>query len=245
MPDALLPKLKLLPGGPFFEIDWDSLFLGRDCHLAQQIADFKNKVVSNRHCCVKKATDGRWTLEDLQSTNGTWVGGKRLDQPVALTSGVVFSMGRGGPTFEFILPIAPDAGKTFLEGDPAFEATQLEAKRDGSAELPYKVGKTPEVSLRHRRTGEEFRAKGYTVVLGRDPAATQILIRTDDQKHISGRHAELQFRSGGQCVIRDLESRNGSWLNGQVLKGEQPLKVGDLNVLGSPLTTLLVEALDQ
>jgi len=30
-----------------------------------------------------------------------------------------------------------------------------------------------------------------------------------------------------------------------VLKGEQPLKVGDLIVLGSPLTTLLVEALDQ
>jgi len=107
------------------------------------------------------------------------------------------------------------------------------------------VGKTPEVVLKHRRTGEEFRAKGYTVVLGRDAATVQILLRTDDQKHISGRHAELQFRSDGQCIIRDLESRNGSWLNEQALKGERPLNVGDRIVLGSPMTTLIVEALEQ
>ena len=245
MSDAPSPKLKLLPGGPFIEIDWDSIFLGRDCHLAQHIADLKNKVVSNRHCCVKREKDGRWTLEDLRTTNGTWVNGKRLEQPVVLTSGAVFSMGRAGPRLEFLLPVVEDAGKTFLEEEPAFEATQLEAKPDGSAEKPYKVGKTPEVRVNHRRTGEEFRAKGYTVVIGRDPAAVQIVIRSDDQKHISGRHAELQFRSGGQCIIRDLESRNGTWPNEQTLKGEMPLNVGDRVVLGSPMTTLVVEALDQ
>lgn len=245
MTDALSPKLKLLPEGPFIEIDWDSLFLGRDCHLAQQIADLKNKVVSNRHCSVKKEKDGRWMLEDLRSTNGTWVDGKRLDQPVVLTSGAVFSMGRGGPRFEFLLPVIEDAGKTFLEDDPSFEGTQIEAKPDGSADKPYKVGRTPEVRLKHRRTGEEFRAKGYTVVLGRDPATAQIVVRSDDQKHVSGRHAELQFRSGGQCIIRDLESRNGTWLNEQALEGEKVLNVGNRIVLGSPMTTLIVEALDQ
>jgi pSer/pThr/pTyr-binding forkhead associated (FHA) protein len=245
MSDALTPKLKLLPDGPFIEIDWDSLFLGRDCHLAQHVADLKNKVVSNRHCCISKGRDGRWMVEDLRSTNGTWMDGKRLDQPVVLTSGAAFSMGRGGPRFEFLLPVAEDAGRTLPEEDSAFEATRLEAKSEGSADKPYKVGKTPEVRLRHRRTGEELRAKGYTIVLGRDAETVQILIRSDDQRHISGRHAELQFRSGGQCIIRDLESSNGTWLNEQALKGEKPLNVGDRIVLGSPLTTLVVEALDQ
>jgi hypothetical protein len=53
MTDSPHPKLKLLPDGPFIEIDWDWLFLGRDCPLAQQVAELQNKVVSNRHCCIK------------------------------------------------------------------------------------------------------------------------------------------------------------------------------------------------
>jgi len=54
------PCLKILPDRPFIEIDGDALFLGRDCQLASRIPALKKKVVSNRQCCVKRESDGRW-----------------------------------------------------------------------------------------------------------------------------------------------------------------------------------------
>ena len=103
-----------------------------------------------------------------------------------------------------------------------------------------KVGKRPDVTLRHQASGKEFNAKGYTIVLGCDPVAAQILIRTAEEKHVSGRHAEIQFRSDGSVKLRDLGSRNGTWLNDRSAKDEMPSRVGDRLILGAAATTLVV-----
>jgi pSer/pThr/pTyr-binding forkhead associated (FHA) protein len=236
------PRLKLLPDGPFIEIDGESLYLGRDCHLALSIPQLKNKLVSSRHCCFKRQADGRWTLEDLGSTNGTWLAGSRLKKGAVLKTGDIVSFGRAGPRFEVSLPVL-DPNATISEDEMAAGETLL-ATPDGSAEHPFKVGKTPEIVLRHDRTGDLFSSKGYTIVLGRAPEC-QIVIRTDDQKQVSGRHLEIQFRSNGAAVVRDLASKNGSWLNDKPLKGESPLNLGDKLVLGSKITTLVVTRLER
>jgi pSer/pThr/pTyr-binding forkhead associated (FHA) protein len=238
------PRIQLLPSGPFIEIDGGSLYLGRDCHLAQKIPALTNRVVSNRHCCMKRVKNNDWTIEDLKSTNGTWLNGARLESPAAIHNGDVFSLGRAGPRFGWLLnPTLPPAGAaTMLEPEDA-ESTLLE-DADGSDERPFRVGKTPEVTVRHQRTGQEFTAKGYTIVLGRDPDGAQVVIRSDDQRHVSSRHAEIQFRSDRTVVLRDLDSRNGTWLNDRPVKHEAQLKVGDRIVLGASATTLLVSRLD-
>ncbi len=243
MPDN--PRIKLLPEGLHIEIDGGSLYLGRDCHLASHVPSLLNKVVSNRHCRITRADDGRWSLEDLKSTNGTWLRGTRLMVPAPLRPGDVFSLGRGGPQFEWVQPRPKmsGAGVTIAEEDLTLERTAL-ADPDGSDERPFKAGTTPEATLRHERTGQLFSAKGYTIVLGRDPDAVQILVRSDDEKHVSGRHAEIQFRSDRTVVLRDLGSRNGTWVNDRPVKGETGLKVGDRIVLGLAATTLVVTRLD-
>jgi pSer/pThr/pTyr-binding forkhead associated (FHA) protein len=38
--------------------------------------------------------DGVWMLEDLGSTNGTYVGRRRLDAPIAVEAGTRFRIGR-------------------------------------------------------------------------------------------------------------------------------------------------------
>jgi len=207
------PRIKLLPVGPYIEIDGGSLFLGRDCHLAQHITALINKVVSNRHCCMRTDGTGRWTLEDLGSTNGTWLRGVRLAGPMDLTPGDVLSLGRAGPQFQWEPAETLAAVATMLEGDLAT------TDPDGSDERPFKVGRTPEIALHHERTGHTFTAKGYTVAIGRDPSA-QVVIRAEDERHVSGRHVEIQFRSDGRVVVRDLGSKNGSWLNDKPLKAE-------------------------
>lgn len=110
---------------------------------------------------------------------------------------------------------------------------------------PYRGGPTPSVKLRHERTGAEFEVAGYTIVIGRDPAS-QVVIRSDEERHVSGRHAEIQFRRDGGVVLRDLGSSNGTWLNNQRVgkDSEVPLQVGDRILLGAAATILLVKRLD-
>lgn len=234
------PRLKFLPDGPFVEIDGGALYLGRDCHLAQHIPALKNKVVSNRHCCFKLQPNQVWTLEDLGSTNGTWLAGRRLTKRAALSTGDIVTLGRAGPRLDVTLPIGHASG-TISEDEMAAAETVL-GSPDGSAERPFKVGKTPEVELRHERTGEIFRSRGYTIVVGRAPEC-QIVVRSNDQKQVSGQHLEIQFRSPGSAIVRDLGSKNGSWLNGRPLKQEQAVKVADELTLGSKITTLTVSRL--
>jgi len=237
------PRLRLLPDGPFIEIDGDALFLGRDCVLVTAIPALANKVVSNRHCCIKREPDGQWTIEDLNSTNGTWLRSSRLKRKSVIVAGDEFSLGRFGPKFHCDIPLPIDPNATMREDEFAAAATMLESA-DGSAEHPFKVGKTPEVVLRHQRTGQEFTAKGYTLVLGRDTNSVQICIKSDEEKHVSSRHAEIQFRESGAVVLRDLGSRNGTWLNDKQVKGETEIHVGDKLIIGAPGTTLSVLKLD-
>ncbi len=59
------------------------------------------------------------------------------------------------------------------------------------------------------------------MVIGRDPGC-DIHIPLD---HLSRRHVELEIRSG-QLVLKDLESANGTWVNGERVS-EIALKTGD------------------
>jgi pSer/pThr/pTyr-binding forkhead associated (FHA) protein len=273
------PTIKIYPPGHYVELDGDALFLGRDCNLAALIPCLMNKVVSNRHCVIRREGPTRWMLEDLGSTNGTWVHGQRLAGRILLHTSDEFTLGSKGPLVECVIGFGgtgPD--RTIPEDELSADASRArtiresshEAKTellrpdaataapaaaavprsaaprlsDGSALHPFRVGKEPTVKLVHQGTGETFTATGYTIAIGRDSAAAQIVIRAEEEKHVSGRHAEIQFRADGTVVVRDLESRNGTWLNDKRLKGEMPLRVGDRLLLGNAPTVLVVAELD-
>jgi pSer/pThr/pTyr-binding forkhead associated (FHA) protein len=230
------PRLRLIPDGPIIEIDGDALYLGRDCHLAAHIPALTDMAVTNRHLRITRGNDGRWILEDLGGSSGTWQNGQRVSERTPLASGAEFFLGREGPGFLFLLP--PDD----LDGTPPVPRTRI-SNQDGSPARPFTVGQTPMARLKHERTGEEFSAQGYTIVIGRKPTAAQIVIRADDERHVSGRHAEIRFQANGRAVLCDLGSTNGTWVNNRVVSGQAPLRVGDLIRLGLDVTTLRVMAL--
>ncbi len=68
---------------------------------------------------------------------------------------------------------------------------------------------------------------GQTVTIGRAPT-NQIPLKDE---RCSRNHAEL-FVSEGQWVVRDLDSRNGTVVHEQLIKGDCPLKAGDLIRIG-------------
>lgn len=76
------------------------------------------------------------------------------------------------------------------------------------------------------QVGEQFRLRNPTT-LGRDPSSD---IPVEDD-FVSGQHLRL-LASGGGWLAQDLNSTNGTRLNGARLQGTVPIKPGDILDVG-------------
>lgn len=83
--------------------------------------------------------------------------------------------------------------------------------------------------------GETFAMNG-PVTLGRSPDNTVVL---ESDEFASAHHARIDVRSG-EAWIFDLESRNGTFVNGRRVEGRSPLRPRDVVRVGA--TDLRVEA---
>ena len=64
------------------------LIIGREGDL--RIADPE---ISRRHAVIR-VVDGSLVLDDMQSLNGTWVNGKRIELPILLAPGDAVTLGK-------------------------------------------------------------------------------------------------------------------------------------------------------
>jgi len=64
------------------------------------------------------------------------------------------------------------------------------------------------------------------LVMGRQPDCDVVI----DEPSASKRHAALRWdRAGNRCIVRDLGSTNGTFINGTMkVRGEMPLRDGDV-----------------
>lgn len=67
--------------GDRWEISAKPLIIGRSKEAAVLLLSRK---VSRMHCAVMRQKNGDYSVEDLLSTNGTWVNGQRLEVPAVL-----------------------------------------------------------------------------------------------------------------------------------------------------------------
>jgi hypothetical protein len=105
---------------------------------------------------------------------------------------------------------------------PASDATGMYAASAGLS--PDIVGEEPRLRVEHAmglRDGDEYELIDG-VVLGRGDVAD---IQLEDP-FASTRHAQIS-RQGEVLVLEDLGSTNGTYLNGEPLRGPQPLHPGD------------------
>lgn len=72
-----------------YELKQDSISLGRDIKNDIVINDPE---VSRHHLQITRTADG-YTIEDMGSTNGTFIGGQRINTPRALTHGELIGLG--------------------------------------------------------------------------------------------------------------------------------------------------------
>jgi hypothetical protein len=86
------------------------------------------------------------------------------------------------------------------------------------------------VWLRGTQIGREFELKGSTVTIGRAPENTVAV----GSGRASRAHAEIRADAGGFLLV-DLDSANGTYVNGQRLSEPYRLRVGDLFEIGDEL----------
>ena len=148
-----------------------------------------DRIVSAQHAKIVRL-EGSYVLIDLESRNGTYLGGHRIERS-PLRHGDVVGLGPGGPEFrvEILAPAqAAASGATVVI--PRFE--ELAARRqDGVLLDEAAVGDTP-------------------LVVGRaDDAGLRL-----DSPIVSRSHARFTRRDGA-LTVEDLDSSNGTFLDGK------------------------------
>ncbi len=77
-------------------------------------------------------------------------------------------------------------------------------------------------ALNGPQTGQQYDLNAIESVLGRHPDCTIVL----ESGAVSRQHAKIHKRDGG-FFLEDLKSRNGSFVNGQLVSGEKKLRDGE------------------
>ena len=87
------------------------------------------------------------------------------------------------------------------------------------------------ITLKNRKTGERFSfILKHSFIVGRLKPPSDMQITRDDM-YISGRH--LCFENMNNMVyVKDLNSKNGTWLNGHLLSAKTRIRQGDVLKIG-------------
>ncbi|APZ93855.1 DUF2169 domain-containing protein [Fuerstiella marisgermanici] len=209
-----------------------SLVVGRDWHAADIVIE-ADTALSRAHFRVAVSADGG-LLTDLGSSHGTLINGQRATE-TELNDGDQVAAGETRFSVEHIddsvvQRVAPDDANQ-LEADPA--RTDQPPQSTVTLRILQTIS-APAGQLQYRWLFVTLLAE-ESVILGRVAERSDICI--PDDSGMSGRHLEVS-QSKGQCRAVDLNSSNGSFLNGQRFSNEL-LHNGDEILCGS--TYVLVQ----
>lgn len=214
---------KLVVGDATHELVRGVNSIGRDpeCNV-----EFDHESVSRKHAALLILPSGQILMRDLGSANGTFVNGRRLGE-MDLGDGDEIRIGdavlhlrrkaAAQAKAETPKPVEPKSGAA---GGAAVAATVVGSRLD-TPDAPDEAPAVPKLEL--ELEGKKVELREGTVRIGR---ATDCAIVIDDDALVSRHHAEVEV-SGSLVMLRDLDSSNGTRVNGEVISRAQPLNDGD------------------
>lgn len=171
--------------------------------------------VSRMHAGLEWNGSG-FTLRDLDSANGTFVNSQRLAESARLLrDGDEITLGAQTLVYEIA---RADASELPAETAAVENGATLAAR---GPRLVVTAGPDK---------GQQYVLWGETIIIGRASREATWEIRLTDRE-VSRPHACLR-RRGAQYTLVDLESANGTRLNGAPLKRSAVLKAGDEIAIG-------------
>jgi ABC transport system ATP-binding/permease protein len=207
---------------------------GRDPEV-EGVIDAAAAVVSRRHAEIRRQ-DGTYVLFDLGSFNGTLLNGRRIVEPELLHHNDRIELGPGGPTISFVdsaHPVPrPAQQPAQYNNAPAQQPSGASpsARRMGT----MVIDSASPLQISHAGVGDRpqifmERAFGNSgqLTIGRSEECD---IRLDGLL-ISNRHASILNTTAG-VAIEDLNSSNGTYINGERVTGRKPVRPEDVVQVG-------------
>ncbi|MFI6448173.1 FHA domain-containing protein [Kitasatospora sp. NPDC050543] len=156
------------------------------------------------HHAILHTDDGHWLLDDVGSTNGTFADGQRVQHwDIGPGSSIRFGNPADGPAASF----------TGLPEPAVYDRPSLVAPQaSGIFRQPTTVRPLPDLTSR-------------TIRIGRTDDNDLVL----DDLVVSRHHAELRALPDGEYEIADLESHNGTFVNGRAVV---TARVGPTDIIG-------------
>jgi pSer/pThr/pTyr-binding forkhead associated (FHA) protein len=152
-PDKL--RLKVASGnaaGSVIEVE-DELVIGRQAAGAGTLGN--DIEISRRHARIASDADGRYLIEDLGSTNGTYVNGRAVEGPVTLETGDRIEMGASAlivqvtspPPTPRSTPVTTTSAMAEGDGPPPAQEPRVEGT-EGGVDVAVEPPGLPRLSLR-------------------------------------------------------------------------------------------------
>ena len=201
--------------GTVYELDKNSIRIGRGSKNDIIIDD---NDVSRNHCQLIRQADD-FEIHDLQSTNGTFINGQRVNGNRLLQSGNLIELG-DTITLEYDWAGGDhDQEQNDQQASAASNVTAIGNGEEQNYALVVEIGPSP------RRI---YTLTEDLITVGRD-LSNDIVVQDPE---ISRWHLQL-FRHPDGFTVKDLNSTNGSILNGVRLSEPKPLQVYDTIELGT------------
>ncbi len=209
--------------------------LGRDPDESTIVLE--DPSVSRKHAICRLTPDGI-ILENLSSINPSLHNEKIITEPILLQEGDTLQI--GGTHFRFV---PKDSVKTETEEPIPVETESVPVEIKSAPEedvIPEKDFISFENSSPARwllkvisgpNAGAEFSLyPKASYILGKDPDISDVVFH---DLSVSRQHAKLTITEEEQAFLEDLESRNGTYVNGALLTEKKELSSQDLVALGT------------
>ena len=225
------------PSGKAFEITAAGVKLGRLQSQNQIVV--ADEEVSRQHARVYLDAEGRVWIED-SSANGTFVNGARIEKQSLLHTGDTIRLGPN-PSNTFSYSERRAEGAPAVERSPGGEAPAQSSPPFGTVHIGREEGKAPRDArlqlVVDRYAVHTIPLSAGRTLLGRARGENRVVV---DVPGVSDTHAELTFSPEGNALLRDLDSAQGTWVNGERIAGEKVLREGDMIRLGESDARLLL-----
>jgi len=228
-----------------FELTQSEIVVGRDDAADVTIP---SSAVSRRHAKLTRQDDG-YVIEDLGSSNGTYVNSQKLTAPRALRAGDQIRLGKA-VTLVYEAPRSAKEESSDQRG--ATVAHPVPESADAAATAARPVSDVPS-SVMETSIGQEPLSAPIdagppelvVVVAGEDPTTYTLTSQsltigraeTNDivvpSQIVSGNHARLERADGGYKVTMVPEAKNPILVEGRPLRGSRVLRHGDILRIGS------------
>jgi ABC-type multidrug transport system ATPase subunit/pSer/pThr/pTyr-binding forkhead associated (FHA) protein len=209
--------------------------VGRDATRCDVALD--HALISRQHAALETDEHGRVTVIDLGSTQGTYVNGTRVDRQ-ELQDGDSVGLGREG-LIAFRFRAVEKIRRHELTSSPAlenFSVQEVRARLRSAGESVARKATPPAVTVPPQRDG--IAASGRLAAplrVGRAQDNDIVL----ESPGVSRYHATIRYETDGSPLIADAGSTNGTFVNGEPVRGTRAVTPQDLVFLGGFLLRII------